>query len=101
MYWRAEPVDNEQIVTKEATVLSNLKEQLHDIYVGIDLKTTSDKQLIIQFVGDEEYFYSVKSDLEIVINKGMKNPALKDYTVVFQRWEFANKMEIEWMHKLP
>ncbi len=93
MYERADSTDREHIsvVSTEAVALSHLKEQLHGIYVGIDVKTTSDKELVIQFVGDEEYFYSVKKDLERVIDKVIKTPALSEYTVVFHRWEFIEK----------
>ena len=78
-------------VSKEAEAISHLKEALHHIYIGIDVKLTSDKELLIQFVGDEEYFRSVQKDLEGVTERVMKTSAIGDYPIVFQRFDFVDK----------
>ena len=84
-------LDNGPIVSKEAEAISHLKEALHDIYIGIDVKLTSDNELLIQFVGDEEYFRSVQKDIEGVTEKAMKTSAIGDYPIVFQRFDFVDE----------
>lgn len=78
--------EQEPLVTKEEELLKKVKEKLAEKYV-IDIKTTSKKELLIQVVGDEEYFNSVKKDMESIAKTVIKTSTLKDYTVVFERWD--------------
>ena len=84
-------LENTPVVSKEAEAISHLKEALHHIYIGIDVKVTSDKELVIQFAGDEEYFRSVQKDLEGITEKVMKTSAIGDYPIVFQRFDFVDE----------
>ncbi len=84
--------EQEPLVTKEE-LLKKLKENLTEKYVGIEIKTTSKKELLIQIVGDEEYFNSVKKDMESIAKTVIKTSTLKDYTVVFERWDLFKMPE--------
>ena len=93
MYGKAPQADPDDapVVSKEAETISLLKEELHNIYIGIDVKVTSDKELVIQFAGDEEYFRSVQKDLEGITDKVMKTSAIGDYPIIFQRFDFVDE----------
>ena len=54
---------------------------------------TSKKELLIQVVGDEAYFNSVKKDMESIAKTVIKTSTLKDYTVVFERWDLFKMPE--------
>ncbi|MCK1999638.1 hypothetical protein MPH47_20840 [Psychrobacillus psychrodurans] len=84
--------EQEPLVTKEEELLKEVKEKLAEKYV-IDIKTTSKKELLIQVVGDEEYFNSVKKDMESIAKNIIKTSTLKDYTVVFERWDLFKMPE--------
>lgn len=71
----------------EQNTIIMLKEKLNEKYVGVDVRTTSKKELVIQIVGDEDYFNSVKTDLESIAKSVIKSSTLKDYTVDFERWD--------------
>jgi hypothetical protein len=64
-----------------------VKEKLNENYVVVDVKPTSKKELVIQVVGDEEYFNSVKKEMESIAKSVIKTSTLKDYSVVFERWD--------------
>ncbi|WP_431026697.1 hypothetical protein [Lysinibacillus sp. LZ02] len=84
---------NKDLVPKEelhTTTLAMVKEKLHEKYVGVDVKITSKKELVIQVVGDEQYVDSVKKDMASIAKRVLQNTTLKDYTIVFERWEFIN-----------
>ena len=85
------PVANKEeqkpLLTKEESTLKMVMEKLQEKYVGVDVKTTSNKELMIQVVGDEEYLNSVKKDMEYITRNVIKNSILKEYTVVFERWD--------------
>ena len=68
-----------------------MREKLHEKYVGVDVKTTTEKELVLQVVANETYFNSVKKDMEAIAKSVIKTSALKDYTVVFKRWDFIDK----------
>ena len=68
----------ESLITKEEDLLKKVKEKLTEKYV-IDIKTTSKKELLIQVVGDEKYFNSVKKDIESIAKTVIKTSTLKDY----------------------
>lgn len=82
----------ELLVTKEEATLEMVKEKLNEKY-GVDVKTTSKKELVIQVVGDEEYVNSVKKDIESIAKSVIKTSTLKEYIVVFERWELYKMPE--------
>ncbi|ACA41176.1 hypothetical protein ACE1MS_14995 [Lysinibacillus sp. fkY74-1] len=86
-------IEKGPIITKEELSLSLLKDKLLEKYVGIDVKTTADKELVIQIVGGEEYVQSVKKDMEAIAKSALKTSALKDYSIVFERWEFTTLLD--------
>jgi DNA polymerase/3'-5' exonuclease PolX len=84
--------EQEPLVTKEEATLKMVKEKLNEKY-GVDVKTTLKKELVIQVVGDEEYFNSVKKDIESIAKSVIKTSTLKDYSVVFERWDLFKMPE--------
>ena len=86
------PVEEDDAVAyQEDPSIAILREKLHEKYVGVDVKTTDEKELVLQVVANEAYFNSVKKDMEAIAKSVMKTSALKDYTVVFKRWDFIDK----------
>ncbi|MFJ5790968.1 hypothetical protein ACIP9G_12900 [Lysinibacillus sp. NPDC093197] len=83
----------QSFVTKEELSIAKLKEKLHEIYVGVDVKTTTKKELVLQVVADEDYFNFVKKDMEPIAKRVMETSPFKDYTVIFERWEFTTENE--------
>lgn len=78
------------LVTKEEQSIAVLREKLHEKYVGVDVKTTSQKDLLIQVVADEVNFYSLKKDMASIVKSVIETPPLKNYKVVFERWELSS-----------
>ena len=85
--------EQESLVTKEEATLKRVKEKLNEKYPVVDVKTTSKKELVIQVVGDEEYFNSVKKDIESIAISIIKTSTIKDYMVVFERWDLTKMPE--------
>ena len=60
----------------------------------------SKKELVIQVEGNEEYFNSVKKDMESIAKSVIKSSTLKDYTVVAERLDLPIVTEdVEKIHK--
>ncbi|MFJ7668326.1 hypothetical protein ACIQXI_14600 [Lysinibacillus sp. NPDC097195] len=76
--------------TKEETSIATLKEKVNELYVGVDVKTTAKKELVFQVVADEERFNVVKRDIEPMAKSVMESSFLKDYKIVFERWELTS-----------
>lgn len=85
--------EQEPLVTKEEELLKMVKEKLNEKYVVVDVKKISMKEFVIQVVGDEEYFTSVKQDMESIAKSVITNSTLKDYIVVFERWDLFKMPE--------
>lgn len=85
--------EQEPLVTKEEELLKMVKEKLNEKYVVVDVKKISMKEFVIQVVGDEEYFTSVKQDMESIAKSVITNSTLKDYIVVFERWDLFEMPE--------
>lgn len=83
----------QSFITKEQLSIAKLKEKLREIYVGVDVKTTPKKQLVLQVVADEDYFNLVKKDMEPIAKSVMETSPFKDYTVIFERWEFTSEKD--------
>lgn len=77
-------------ITNEELSRSRLKEKLLEKYVGIDVKTTEEKELVIQVVGTEDYLQTVKKDMESIAKNAIKSSPLKNYPIIFERWEFTS-----------
>ncbi|WP_274310059.1 hypothetical protein [Solibacillus daqui] len=82
----AHEVIQEPFISIEQATLNMIAEKLHERYVGVDVKTTSNNQLVLQVVGDEAYFNSVKTDMESLVRSEIKSTVLKDYSIVFNRF---------------
>ncbi|MFJ7952135.1 hypothetical protein ACIQZG_11470 [Lysinibacillus sp. NPDC096418] len=80
----------ESLVIKEEQSIAVLREKLHEKYVGVDVKTTSQKDLVIQVVADEVNFYSLKKDMASIVKSVIETSPLKNYKVVFERWELSS-----------
>ena len=80
----------QQPITNEELSRSRLKEKLLEKYVGIDVKTTEEKELVIQVVGTEDYLQTVKHDMESIAKNAIKSSPLKNYPIIFERWEFTS-----------
>ena len=74
----------QSLITNEELSLVRLKDKLLEKYVGIDVKTTEEKELVIQVVGGEDYFQSIKKDMESIAKNALKTSPLKDYPIVFE-----------------
>ncbi|WP_338651500.1 hypothetical protein [Lysinibacillus sp. Y5S-8] len=85
--------EGQPLITNEELSLARLKDKLLEKYVGIDVKTTAEKELVIQVVGEEDYFQSVKKDMESIAKNVIKTSTLKDYPIVFERWEFTSLLD--------
>lgn len=83
----------QSLITNEELSLTRLKDKLLEKYVGIDVKTTAEKELVIQVVGEEDYFQSIKKDMESIAKNALKTSPLKDYPIVFERWEFTSLLD--------
>lgn len=83
----------QSLITNEELSLARLKDKLLEKYVGIDVKTTEEKELVIQVVGGEDYFQSIKKDMESIAKNALKTSPLKDYPIVFERWEFTSLLD--------
>ncbi|MCS1391941.1 hypothetical protein NXZ77_10190 [Lysinibacillus boronitolerans] len=83
----------QSLITNEELSLARLKDKLLEKYVGIDVKTTEEKELVIQVVGGEDYFQSIKKDMESIAKNAIKTSPLKDYPIVFERWEFTSLLD--------
>lgn len=98
----ANKVEQKLFVIKEELNISTLKvkEKLNEKYVVVDVKTTSKKELVIQVVGNEKYFNSVKKDMESIVKSVIKTSTLNDYSIVFERWDlFKLPEEVEIRNK--
>ncbi|MFM9533161.1 MULTISPECIES: hypothetical protein [Lysinibacillus] len=83
----------QSLITNEELSLARLKDKLLEKYVGIDVKTTEEKELVIQVVGGEDYFQSIKKDMESIAKNAIRTSPLKDYPIVFERWEFTSLLD--------
>lgn len=82
-------------VTIEEVTLNKVIEKLQEKYVGVDVTITPNKELVLQVVGDVEYFNSIKKDMEAIARSVIEGSILKEYTVIFKRWDLighADKM---------
>lgn len=88
--WSDNKAQQEFIATKEETSIATLKEKLNEQYVGVDVKTTAQKELVFQVVADEERFNLVKKEIEPIAKSVVATSFLKEYKMVFERWELTS-----------
>ena len=87
--------EQKPLFTKEEklnmSTLNTVTEKIHEKYVELKfvVKTTSKIELKIQVKENEEYFNSVKKDIESIAKNVIKSSALKDYTVVVERMDLS------------
>ncbi|MEK4403196.1 hypothetical protein MKZ26_01975 [Sporosarcina sp. FSL K6-6792] len=88
---RAKTVSFSIAVTEELNMstLKSVSEKLHEKYEGVVVKTISKKELVIQVEGNEEYFNSVKKDMESIAKSVIKSSTLKDYIVIVERMDLS------------
>lgn len=82
----AHETNQEPTISKEESIVNKVAKKLHKRYVGVDVKTTTNKELVLQIVGDEAYFNSVKKDMESLVRNEIKSTVLEDYPIVFNRY---------------
>lgn len=90
---REEIEEKEPLNIIEDSIVKKLMVKLHKKYVGVDVKTTSNKELVIHVVGDEEYLKSVQIDMEFIAKGVIKDTELEDYIVVFKRWDWIGNTD--------
>lgn len=71
--------NQEPLMTMKESTLKEVIGKLQQKYVGVDVKMTSNKELVLQVVGDEKYFRSVKNDMEYIARSVIDSSVLKDW----------------------
>lgn len=85
----------EALTTKEReqnfSTLNKVTEKIHEKYKELEfgIGSNSEKELVIQVEGNEEYFNSVKMDMESIAKSVIKSSPLKDYIVVVERLDLS------------
>ena len=69
------------------SVLDSVTEKIHEKYEDLKFSvgSTSAKELRVQVSENEEYFNSVKENIESIAKNEIKSSILKDYTVIVMR----------------
>lgn len=87
--------EQKPLFTKEEELnfatLNMVAEKIHEIYEELEFGVSSNSEikLKIQVKENEEYFNSVKKDIESIAKSVIKSSALKDYTVVVERLDLS------------
>ena len=79
--------DQNSLVNLEESTLKKINQKIQEKYVGVGVKTTTKKELVLQVIGDEEYFNTVKKEIESIVESVIKTSILKNYKIVFERWD--------------
>ena len=85
----------EPLSTKENelhfSTLSEVTEKIHEKYDELEFGVSSNSEikLRVQVKENEEYFNSVKKDIESIAKNVIKSSTLKDYTVVVERMDLS------------
>ncbi len=66
------------------SILDSISEKIHEKYEDLlfSVDVTSKKTLKVQLIENEDYFNSVKGDIESIAKSEIKSSILKDYTVI-------------------
>ncbi|WP_411748288.1 hypothetical protein [Psychrobacillus psychrotolerans] len=85
----------EPLSTKENelhfSTLNEVTEKIHEKYDELEFGVSSNSEikLRVQVKENEEYFNSVKKDIESIAKNVIKSSTLKDYTVVVERMDLS------------
>ncbi|MFB5089385.1 DUF4030 domain-containing protein [Psychrobacillus sp. PGGUH221] len=85
----------EPLSTKERelhfSTLNEVTEKIHEKYDELEfgVSSNSEIELRVQVKEDEEYFNSVKKDIESIAKNVIRSSTLKDYTVVVERMDLS------------
>ena len=85
----------EPLSTKENelhfSTLNEVTEKIHEKYDELEFGVSSNSEikLRVQVKENEEYFNSVKKDIESIAKNAIKSSTLKDYTVVVERMDLS------------
>ena len=85
----------EPLSTKEReltfSTLNKVTEKIHEKYEELEFGVSSNSkiELRVQVKENEEYFHSVKKDIESIAKSVIKSSILKDYTVVVERMDLS------------
>lgn len=73
------------------SILNSIIEKIHEKYEDLKFSVgaTSAKSLKIQLSENEDYFNSVKGDIESIAKSEIKSSILKDYTVIVMRLDLS------------
>ena len=73
------------------STLNTVTEKIHEKYEELEFAVSSNSEieLRIQVNENEEYFNSVKKDIESIAKSVIKSSTLKDYTVVVERMDLS------------
>ncbi|MDF2066686.1 hypothetical protein [Bacillus sp. Cr_A10] len=85
----------EPFSTKErelhVSTLNTVTEKIHEKYGDLEFAVSSNSEieLNVKVKENEEYFYSVKKDIESIAKNVIKSSTLKDYTVIVERMDLS------------
>ncbi|AWE07733.1 hypothetical protein DCE79_10200 [Lysinibacillus sp. 2017] len=73
------------------SILNSVTEKIHEKYEDLKFSvgSTSAKELRVQVSENEEYFNSVKENIESIAKSEIKSSILKDYTVIVMRLDLS------------
>lgn len=79
------------------SVLDSVTEKIHEKYEDLKFSvgSTSAKELRVQVSENEEYFNSVKENIESIAKNEIKSSILKDYTVIVMRLDLSSYLTEE------
>lgn len=73
------------------SILDSITEKIHEKYEDLKFSvgSTSAKELRVQVSENEEYFNSVKENIESIAKNEIKSSILKDYTIIVMRLDLS------------
>ncbi|KQL33695.1 DUF4030 domain-containing protein [Psychrobacillus sp. FJAT-21963] len=73
------------------STLNEVTEKIHEKYDELEfgVSSNSEIELRVQVKENEEYFNSVKKDIESIAKNAIRSSTLKDYTVVVERMDLS------------
>jgi len=78
-------------------ILDSITEKIHEKYEDLKFSvgSTSAKELRVQIAENEDYFNSVKENIESIAKNEIKSSILKDYTVIVMRLDLSSYLTEE------
>jgi len=65
--------------------LKVVNEKIQQKYQSVDVSINSEKELVIKVKGNNDYFNSVKNDIESMVKNVIKSSPLKENTIVVEK----------------